>query len=278
MTNMDSFSLPPLPESLLSCILYLNKNDFNYENFIPKITTDIGLTEKILSVANSQYFAQGGPKLTNLKQALVRIGSTSLLKILTNEYYKTSFGSANYDFFTLRDLNLHSSYVSHLAVAIGKHLGVKDTNDLMIAGIFHDVGLLARYYCKRSEMEDIIKKCKENNLDFYNVEKEYLYSTHDTLGKIVAQKWNLSERICFIIENHHTPESKRVISGDSQLDKELDIIMFADKIAHRMKFGYSDYSRDTKINKFFLDRLGLTGDFVAKIANETLKNIMSFDF
>ncbi|MES2614423.1 MAG: HDOD domain-containing protein [Bdellovibrionota bacterium] len=276
--NLDYFYVPPLPETLVSCISYMYADSFDYDILVKKITSDVGLTEKLFTVANSQYYSQGAVATSNLKQALTRIGVTSLLKILTSEYYNTVFKNTETDFFTLRDFNRHASYVSHLAVTLGEHLQVEDTNDLMIAGLFHDIGLLARSHCQNSLMQKIVHKCKENKIDFYSAEMLETLPTHDALGKQVANKWNLSDRVTFLIEHHHTPENQRPTTPDYGLHKELDILTFADTLAHRMKFGYNDYIRDTKVNQSFLDRLGLSLDIIAKKTQDTFKAVTALSF
>ena len=273
MLNLSYFYVPPLPENLINCIAYLSNDNFNYEVLIKKVTNDIGLTEKIFKVANSQYYSQGGVATNNLNQAILRIGVNNLLKLLSFEYYKSTFKNVDIDFFTLRDFNRHSSYVSHLAVTLGEYLHIEDTNDLMIAGLFHDVGLIARSHCQNQTMSKLVHKCKSTKTDFYTVEKEESVQSHDELGKLVASKWQLNERVSYLIEHHHTSEAQSIVIGDSSLSKELDILAFADTLAHRMKFGYTDYIRETKVTKQFLDRLGLNPEIISKKATETSKAI-----
>jgi putative nucleotidyltransferase with HDIG domain len=273
MLNLSYFYVPPLPETLINCISYMYKDNVSYDILIKKITTDIGLTEKIFEVANSQYYSQGGVATYNLLQAILRIGNTNLLKLLMHEYYKNTFKNVEIDFFTLRDFNRHSSYVSHLAVTIAEHLNIEDTNDLMVAGLFHDVGLVARSFCQNDIMKNIVKKCKQDKADFYTVEKQETLPTHDYLGKQVATKWNLSERVSFLIEHHHVGDNHVKLVAHSSLLKELDIITLADTLAHRMKFGYNDYMRETKVSQQFLDRLGLTVDILSKKMSDTHKAV-----
>ena len=273
MMNLDYFYVPPLPETLINCISYMYKDNFNYDVLVKKVSTDVGLTETIFTVANSQYYSQGAVSTSNLKQAIIRIGGNNILKILSSEYYKSTFKNVEIDFFTLRDFNRHASYVSHLAVALGEHLNMEDTNDLMIAGLFHDVGLIARSYCQNDSMKSIVSKCKQNKIDFYTVEKAETVPTHDLLGRQVANKWNLTARVSYLIEHHHTAEMHRPGVADANLHKELDILTFADTLAHRMKFGFHDYVRDTKVSQQFLDRLGLTVEVVSKKTNETFKAV-----
>ena len=278
MVNIEKFELPPLPETLLNCMTYMYKNDFNYETLIKKITTDVGLTGKIFHLANSQLYSQGGKATDNLLQAMARIGANNLLKILTDEYYKAGFGSIKIDFFTLKDFSLHSSFVSHIAVLIAEQLKIENSNDLMIAALFHDIGHLARYVCDQKTMVDLISKCKENKCDFYTQEKNDNITPHNIIGREVAKKWNLSPRVTYLIEHHHTPEAERPDSGDIHLSRDLEILMFSDILAHRMKIGYNNYVRDTRITKYFLDRIGITSEVAAKIAKDTVKATLAFNF
>jgi HD-like signal output (HDOD) protein len=269
MLNLNYFYVPPLPETLIHCLSYLSNDDFDYDLLVRKVATDIGLTEKIFQVANSPFYSQGAVATNNLSQAILRIGVNNLLKILSFEYYKNTFKNVDIDFFTLRDFNRHSCYVSQLSVALGEYLNVEDTNDLMIAGLFHDIGLIARSHCQNMTMKTLVQKCHDNGKDFFSMEKDQATQTHDELGKLVAAKWQLNSRITYLIAHHHTSEAQPMVAGDSSLNKELDILTLSDTIAHRMKYGYREYVRDTKVTRQFLDRLGLDSDIIAKKTVET---------
>ncbi len=275
MMNLDYFYIPPLPESLMHCISYMYKDNFDIEGLIKIITKDVGITEKILSVANSQYYSKGAIPTNNLKQAVIRIGNVNILELLSAEFYKNSFKSVEFDFFTLRDFNRHSTYVSKLAVAFGELLHVENTNDLMIAGLFHDVGLMARSYCQNKAMKGIIEKCNKDKIDFYSAEKQGELATHEDLGKKVAVKWNLSERISSLIEHHHTLQAHRSHTLDISIHKELDIISLADTIAHGVECGFKNYHRDTAVSRPFLERLGLSVEAVSRKTKETFQEISS---
>lgn len=280
MVTLSEFTIPPLPENLISCISYMYKESFNYDVLVKKISSDTGLSEKIFTTANSQFYAQGGPATDNLKQAIIRIGSTNLLKLLTNQYYEKTFTHVDIGFFTLKDFNRHSSYVSQLAVTLAQHLNIQQTNDLMIAGLFHDVGLIARSQCQHTIMKNIVNRCKQDHMDFFSAERAEMAVPHDSLGKQIVQKWNLNERVCYLISNHHHHnfEDNKLKNIDASLILELDILTFADTLAHRMKFTYDHYARDTKVSQQFLDRIGLSIDVIAKKTNEAFKAVSSLAF
>jgi putative nucleotidyltransferase with HDIG domain len=275
MSEFDSFVIPPLSEKLINCISYVYKDNFNYDVLVNKIGTDTGLTGKILTLANSPLYCPSGKPTYNLKQAAISIGISNLIKILTEEYFNKSFKIIDIDFFNLKSFNLHSCYVSQLAVTLAEHLKIEQTNDLMLAGLFHDVALVARASCQKELMTTIIEKCKEKKISFYESEKLCNATPHTFLGKQIATKWKFNSRVLYLIENHHSTDNTRVYTSDASLRRELDILILADTLAHRVNYGFKSYTRNTAVNKIILDTLGLSVDVVKNKIEQTTKNICS---
>lgn len=269
MQNASLISIPPLPEALVNCLTYMYKDNFNYGAMVKKISLDIGISQQILNAANSQYFSQGAPPISNLKHAVVRLGGKNILKILTESYYKNLFKNTEIDFFTLKRFNRHSNFVSHLALSLAEHLNIENTSDLLIGSLFHDVGHIARCHCQTEIMKKVIQKCKEKNTDFYTSEILEQVPTHNTFGSQIAQEWQLNSRVCYLISHHHShPDENFLDNTDSDLQRELAILTFSDVIAHRMSYGYNNYERETKVNQQFLDRIGITSELATKKAKE----------
>lgn len=271
MIELDAFYLPPLPIVLKNCITYILQNEKDEEYLFKNIATEVSFIDDIFSIANKQYYCQNNPPTHNLKEAVKRIGEVGILYILSKEYYENSFINVNIDFFQMKKLYLHSVYVSSLAVHIANQLHIENTKDLLIAGLFHDIGLIARSYCEKDVMRNMVKRCKQNHIDFYIAEKSENNIIHDLIGKEVGIKLGFSDRVCNLINNHHTLEVYRENNIDSMLNKEIDLLILADSLAHRMKFGFDDYTRNTHTSDYFLNRLNLSSGIVAKSAYETFK-------
>lgn len=266
-------AIPPLPENLISCINYVYEGQFDYDVFVGKITGDVGIVDRVFILANSLYYAQGRPPTSDLRAALVRIGSDNLLKILTADYYSKNYRHVDVDFFTIRDFNKHANFVTKLSVSIAKHLNLKHTGDLFLGSLFHDVGLVAKAYLQPNLMKQTVESCKKEGKDFFSQEKSRAFDSHDSLGKSVASQWNFNKKVTFLIGNHHTFDRAR--HGDIDLDsaRELDILGIADVLAHKLRFSFHDYQRNTAVNQIVLDRLGLSQKILAQLSYDTIKAV-----
>jgi HD-like signal output (HDOD) protein len=143
----------------------------------------------------------------------------------------------------------------------------------MIAGLLHDVGLIARSYFEPNLMSILVTKYR-NQMEFYQAEISESFQTHDLIGNEIAKKWNLNERICYLIEHHHQPDKVTDRDIDLDLRKSLDILHLADTLSHRLNFSFAGYVRNTHVSQIILDRLNLKKEDVINAANEA-KNVIS---
>ncbi len=260
--------IPSLAEVINYCLKYIKNETFNI-NFLPeKLKLDVGISAKILLLAYSR-----SPKdfdhINDFQKAVGIIGINEIIRLLENEYEAHKLTKVENEFFNLREFNRHSYFVSRMAVELGKLVHIKNTNDLMLAGLFHDIGLIIRTTSQSKIMLDIIDKCKFENIDFYAAEKSIDTTTHDALGKKITKKWGLSDKALFLIEHHHTPEAERMPEL-VQFNLELDLLMLSDTIAHSMTCGFRNYNRENKVSKLLLQKLNLNPEEIAEKSKDIL--------
>ncbi len=273
-SNTGTFVLPSLSENIVSCLSSIYKNEISYEYITDKIAKDLSMYKKVLDIANTQHYSKG--QITDdLKQAIIRLGIVNLTVLLTSEYYSKFPKFEDIGFFSLKKFNLHSVCVSKFSFEIAKSLNLSTANDLMLAGAFHDVGLLARAVMQRDIMQDVVNCCNSSKINFYNAETKLQIMTHDILGADLIQSWGFNQNVLNLIRHHHTKEKMRPYRVD-YLNKELNILELSDILAHRFSCGYENYHTELKIHPMMIERLGLSKEEVMTLVKTISKTIPLF--
>ena len=88
-------------------------------------------------------------------------------------------------------------------------------------------------------------------------EIEILGIHHGELGGLIAQHWELPERIVTAIAHHHTPAEGR--------DVVCDVVCLANVVAKRVGAGYVAQDQELEVPPDTRERLGLSSKGVEKI-------------
>ena len=170
--------------------------------------SDPVLVSTILKKVNSSFYSTGR-KIDNLNLAIVILGFNEVRNIaLQCGLVKTIRREDNPEFNT-RDLWTHSYSVSLCNELLAKNTGQRRSGVLMTVGMLHDIGKFALYaiglHAKRLGLK--ARGLADASPDTVLLEKEErLFGVnHAIVGEMLARKWNLSERICAVLEYHHYP-------------------------------------------------------------------------
>jgi putative nucleotidyltransferase with HDIG domain len=145
----------------------------------------------------------------------------------------------------------------------------------MIAGMFHDIGLLIRAISQPEKMELLIEKCKNEKINFYTSEINNQLLTHDQLGANLLEKWGFNRQVVELVKHHHTPTQHRTSSID-YLSKEFDILELSNQISIKYSFGFHNNDPHVKISQILLDKIGISKDALNTLLKEVIRNINVF--
>ena len=105
------------------------------------------------------------------------------------------------------ELWLHSVAAATAAETLSEFARVSLPPETFTAALLHDVGkLVMSRFLDDNDLEKIHRAQTEGGLDPLAAESEILSVHHGELGGIIAQHWQLPERIVNGIIHHHTPE------------------------------------------------------------------------
>ena len=145
----------------------------------------------------------------------------------------------------------------------------------MTHGILHDIGKFALY--------SIGLMMREKGIHLHNYDDETLQSNtlkreehligvnHAIIGGMLANKWNLSERICSVIECHHQPSFYGITELPENYTEDIAVICIADLVVNQ--FMGENNQLPIPHNTFF-DMLNLQSQ-ISTILTEKLKAKLS---
>ena len=162
---------------------------------------DPALAAAVIKVANCAAFG-GLSQITNLAQAVSRLGLTQVRSVVTAISMKKMFTSDDKtEREILKSLWAHSMATAAAAKKIANMTGV-DPEACFLAGLLHDVGqLLVQAGLHRLKLQT-------PDLEVTDVVfKELLDSEHAELGHDVLRQWNFPEPVATAVKNHHNVDA-----------------------------------------------------------------------
>lgn len=169
------------------------------------VSLDPALTTKILRIANSTCYA-GQRKVENLRQAIVMFGLNGTLTLalsfsLVQAHGKRDNTGINYNAFWRRSLAAASA-----CRQLCKRVGLRNMDDLFLAGLLQDIGMLA---LEQAMPETYIghENLQSDHRALQAFEQATLETDHATVGAWLLARWNLPERWVTAVATSHNPEA-----------------------------------------------------------------------
>ncbi len=203
-------SLPSLPTVALKIIDLANDPNADIGSVCKYIALDPALSSKILKTANSPLY-KSRRESTNIRQAVSILGTHTVIVIslsfsLANTFMKsplqcsTAFDNDNY---------WRRSIASGLASrALGEKLGLKCLDDLFLAGLLQEIGILAFSAIMPDEYNPVFSSASDHD-DLLKKEREIFGIGHDEIGYALLNQWHIPDYIAMsCIASHSQPQPK----------------------------------------------------------------------
>ena len=205
--RIESCNHLPSPPGVATKIIQLaNDTNADMAKIAEVLALDPAITAKILRVANSPMYARQR-KTENLRQALMVVGlnatislalSFSLLKSWQNT--GTSDG-LDYPMFWRRALL--AATASHVVARV---IGVKDGEELFLACLIQDIGVMALDRAM-PDLYEAIGSSQRRHAVLIEREIEQLGVDHAAVSGWLLEKWQFPERTQRVVAASHDPES-----------------------------------------------------------------------
>jgi putative nucleotidyltransferase with HDIG domain len=223
--------LKPIPQIATKIISMTEDPECGLADISKVVTYDATITANILRTVNSAAYGLSR-KIESINQAVTLLGLKELVQMVFLSVASSNLKQAcqGYDL-DKGALWKHSAASAFLAGKIGETITGVDGNLVFTAALLKDIGkaLLNQYV--HEELEEIKDLVFHKDYTFLDAEREIIGIDHAHLGGIIAKKWNFSDRMVKLIQNHHLSDEKGL--GD----KETCIIYLADTICSMMGIG-----------------------------------------
>lgn len=256
-------NLDPLPVTVEKLIAALSDEDVSFKELGMVIEYDPAVAANILRVANSAFYAGRG-RIQNPKDAVVRLGTATLLDIVLGNYLKELTVEAPLYSLSENELWMHAA-VSSIAVREIKQQvngSAAVPQAATIAALVHDIGKLIMVRYLKADPEDILHVSRREKVTFVEAECCLFGFDHAEVGAAIARKWDFPEPITEAIERHH----QYPLEQSSEI---LDAVVLANLVAKTLGIGLGAEGLNMRVDERCYQRLGLDFRAFCRICAQT---------
>jgi len=217
----------PLPPALWNAFQRACREEASCQQLGKIIKADPVLSASILCAANTAGIFMR-TQVNDVGRAIARLGHSMVRSVVARHSFsspRTNSGK-EYDF---QMLWKHGMAVSALATVIARHIPDCDADEAGTLGLFHDVGRMG-FNLITEFMQPAELDCGKGHLVY---EYERFGCTHIDMGKLLAQHWQLPEKIIQGIHYHHHPAYAEASAIPSDVRSEVLAVYLADLLAIR---------------------------------------------
>ena len=201
-------ALPSLPALYLEMEQAIQSQDGSVDRIAEIISRDVGMTAKVLQLANSAYF--GLPQTVNSpKEAVFHIGLKALEPLVLVVHIFAQFRNASHFRRFLDELLLHSQATAGIAEGICKREGGDRAmgGHASLAGMLHDCGKLILADNFPEEYERALALSGQERMPLWQAEERVFGVHHGSIGAYLLGTWGIPDPIIKALAFHHHPGS-----------------------------------------------------------------------
>ena len=228
--------VPNLPAHVHKLLQIVSDQDSDSKEVAKIASSDPAIVSKILKAVNSSYFGLS-IKTDDLRFAIVLLGFNEVSKIALQSGFSEMFGENwTYKGYDTRGLWEHSYLVSVCADAIVQLTEPKHSGVILTLGLLHDIGKYALFKLALIMKKKGVTPLKSGHFSpdsTYMEKEEALFGiNHPIVGSMLAKKWDLTERICSVLEYHHHPSFWDIDSIPQDYIKDIATISISDLVVN----------------------------------------------
>ncbi len=247
--------LRPVPAVAVQILELVEDPDSSAAEVGDLILHDPAVTANLLRICNSAYFGFS-QKIESVRQATTLLGLDQLVEVVLLSTLSAQLMN-KHEVYGLQegDLWRHAVVSAHVAKILAKRNGNNQNLPRIFTGaLLKDIGkiILGRFVA--SSLEKISILVMLEGYSFNDAEREVIGMNHEELGATLAERWQFSERLVYVIRNHHLSQES------ARDDLETALVYLADIICMMMRIGAGVDAMAYKFHSDVLKRTNLTPD------------------
>lgn len=222
--------IPTLPEVYYDFKEAMEDPDGSFDEISAIISTDTGLSVRLLKIVNSAFYAFPS-QIETISHAISVVGLEQLNNLVLSTVVMDRFKGIPDSVINMESFWKHSIACGLAARVIASHRKEANTERFFVAGMLHDIGRLVLALSAPFGILSVFMRCKSDQSPLHEAEKNVLGFSHTDVGQLLLKNWKLPDFHQKIVANHH--------QEDSSFDLESGILNVADDIANDLKLGDS---------------------------------------
>ncbi len=264
--------LPVLPGTSLRLINVLSDINSTIDQIVDAIRHDQNLTVQVLKLCNSAFFGFTR-KITSLQQAVTYLGSKQLLQLVFNVHCKSTFNNSNEGYGLLAGmLWKHSNAVAIASEKISKYRKLKPAAGLFFtAGLLHDIGKVILDNILKEHYQQVLDLAVSERIRFDEAERKVLGFSHEDVGQMIAEKWQLPDAIGITAKYHHEPANYR--GDDNEIREVLEIVHISDSLVMMLGIGIGYDGLLYSVNEELVEKYQIESEYMDCLGAEVMMEL-----
>jgi len=245
-------SIPSLPRLYVEVTDEVKSSNCSIKKVGKIISQDIGMSTKILQMANSAFFGFSQP-IGSADHAVEILGLDTIHSLVLSYQIFSQFDGTKIKHFSIDSLWNHSMTIGGLALKIAEaeNMSADQQNHAFTAGLIHDIGVLIVAQYLPDQFQQALSLANENQMDLSCAEKEVFHCSHEAIGAYLLGLWGLPDCIVETVAFHHRP-GEHVDLGFSL----LTIVHIAHFLEREGGIQVNNYPSPA-LDESYLEKLGL---------------------
>ena len=198
-------NLPSPPAIAVKILNTVQNKDFSLADLELIISADPALTGKLLRIANSAMYRLPN-EVGNIGRALALLGTNLIKNIALSFVIAGDMRGEDDDFFDF-DHFWRRSVTAAVAAELLSNLIKHKNDDIFVAGLLQDIGVLVLYLSHGKKYGEILGRClADGGTGLRHLEKGLLGYDHQQVGAKLLATWGLPLAITIAAGRHHCPE------------------------------------------------------------------------
>jgi HD-like signal output (HDOD) protein len=255
-TRVENISTVPTVPSVLKQLSTIIENPKISLNEISHfVSKDPALTTKILQMVNSALYGFPG-RISSVNHAVMLLGLNVVKGLLLSVSVFEIMHKA------MMGLREHSIGVAIASKVIAQKKGLKEPEEVFVAGLLHDVGKVILILMYPEEYDRAVKESEASSIAIFDAERNHFSETHAAVAGWLSEKWHFPRKLCDSLANHHRPQ----VSTLAPL--ETSIVHMADILVKARGIGFSGDNLVPELNPQAHEILGLTEADLREVLKE----------
>jgi len=257
----ETLEIATLPEITLKIIQVVQDPRSTAHDLHQIVCNDPVLSSRVLRVVNSAFYGLPG-QIGNIDRAIMLLGLNAVKNIAIAASIAKMFKTAvACDDFTGKDLWLHSIAVGAANKLITSAIGLALPDEAFLAGLIHDIGLVALMQTQGRKFTEILQRVKAG-VPFRQAEQAVLATDHPAVGMALAARWKFPRSFQYVIGYHHQPAD---LAPENRL---LAVVThLADVLAARLRLGQTLTVEHKNVDPALISEIRLTPEAVQDITD-----------